>query len=532
MKTPRLKVIALSLIGLLIMTLSSAQRMNWQNKDLKKDSVFGISSERAYRELLGHKKARTVIVAVIDEGVDTSHEDLRDVIWVNAREKAGNGIDDDHNGYTDDVHGWNFIGGPKGNVQYDNLELTRLVRRDRPKYDSLTLQTVPDKQRAEYEAYRAMLADYNSQVVEDRKNLQENIRTLIVLDSIVHKIGKDTPTVEDFKRYEPQGKFEEQVKEDAIDYLTIPLSLQVYKNDINGATEYYRKTLDYGLNPDYDPRYLVGDDYSNDQERFYGNADVTGPDARHGTHVAGIIGAVRGNHAGIDGVADHLRIMGIRVVPVGAADDRDKDVANAIRYAADNGASVINMSFGKTYSWDKKVVDEAVKYAMRKDVLIVAAAGNDGKNRDDPANHWFPNKYYEDGSGEAGAWITVGASKWRDDSSLVLPFSNYGKKNVDVFAPGGQIYSCLPGSRYGFMGGTSMAAPIVSGLAVLIREYYPGLSALQVKDIILKSVVKPGYTVIVMEGKEQKKVYLSDICVSGGVVNAYLALKLAATFHE
>jgi cell wall-associated protease len=290
-----------------------------------------------------------------------------------------------------------------------------------------------------------------------------------------------------------------------------------------------RIILDFWLNTDYDPRFTtVGDDYSTDRQRYYGNANVNGPDAHHGTHVSGIIGAVRGSGMGIEGVADHVRIMSIRAIPDG--DERDKDVANAIRYATDNGAKVINMSFGKYYSWDKKAVDEAVKYAMRKDVLIIHIAGNEGRNLDDPAYRWLPSTQYEDGSGEAKAWITVGASDQLDDSTLVADFSNYGRAKVDVFAPGVAIYSCYPGSTYIYEDGTSMAGPVVAGVAALIREYYPKLSAVQVKKIILRSVVKPTHTVIVRDRGVEKKVYLSDICTSGGVVNAYNALKLAATY--
>lgn len=523
-----MKILIMSLLIGMVTISASAQNINWQNMDLQQDSVFGISTERAYRELLADKKPKNVIVAVIDAGVDINHEDLKDVIWVNHRETPGNSRDDDHNGYIDDIHGWDFIGGPKGDVQYDNLELVRLIRRDKPKYDTLTEATVSDKDRAGFEAYKIMLADYKTQVENVKRSLWENTHFFSELDSMAQKMGKDSLVVADLQQYHPQDKEEEGIKAYAIREMTAQPGFENLKKAIGEVIAYYRNRLNCVLNPGYDPRPLVGDDYSNDKERFYGNTDVIGPNALHGTHVSGIIGAVRGNYVGMDSVADNVRIMVIRATPSG--DERDKDVANSIRYAADNGAKVINMSFDKKYSWDKQVVDEAVKYAMRKDVLIVHSAGNDGKDIDDPANSMIPSKYYADSSGQAGAWITVGASGWVDDCSLVAPFSNYGKKNVDVFAPGVQIYSCLPGSKYGYLSGTSMAAPVVAGLAALIREYYPGLKAVQVKDIILQSVVKPAHTVIVKMGNEQKKVYLNDICTSGGVVSAYQALKLAATY--
>jgi len=267
------------------------------------------------------------------------------------------------------------------------------------------------------------------------------------------------------------------------------------------------------LNIAFDSRFLVGDNYENSAEKYYGNNDVFGPFARHGTHVAGIVGAIRNNNLGINGIANDVKIMMVRIVPNG--DERDKDVANGIKYAVDNGAKVINMSFGKSYSKDKSAVDEAVKYAMSKDVLLIHAAGNDGKDLDNTGNIFVPNKYYADKNGVADAWITVGASGWKDDMTLIAPFSNYGKTQVDVFAPGMQIYSTTPGSKYETLSGTSMAAPVVTGLAALIREYYPKLTAIQVKNIIMQSV--------------EKRAILKDKCVSGGVVNAYNALKLAAS---
>jgi subtilisin family serine protease len=241
--------------------------------------------------------------------------------------------------------------------------------------------------------------------------------------------------------------------------------------------------------------------------------------------VAGIIGAVRTNNLGVMGVANDVMIMSVRTVPTG--DERDKDVANAIRYAASNGAKVINMSFGKGYSFDKKAVDDAVRFAMSKDVLIVHAAGNDNKNTEVDNN--FPTRVYEDKT-EAKGWIEVGASGLKDDETLKASFSNYGKTSVDVFAPGVAINSTTPKSTYGEHDGTSMAAPVVTGLAALIRSYYPKLTAAQVKEIIMKSVVKISHNVVIKDGDTKKEVPFADICVTGGVVNAYNALQLAATY--
>lgn len=511
--------------GVMFPVCSVAQHPDWQNQDLEKDTVFGISTTKAY-ELVKKKKPHPVTVAVIDGGTDTAHEDLRNVLWVNPHERPGNGIDDDHDGYIDDVHGWDFIGGKDSDVHYDNLEMTRLLREQGPHYDSLTAGGVPAADSAWYARYGQMKADYEKALGRVQGMVTGISRFKAIMDSIVIRMGKDSPQLADWQAYDPHTSGEQRVREIMVSSLQSGDTYgAIVRDGIEAPLKHFEEELRYHYNLSYDPRYIVGDDYNNTGQRYYGNTDVTGPDALHGTHVAGIIGAERGNGKGIDGVANDVRLMIVRVVPDG--DERDKDVANGIRFAADHGARVINMSFGKSYAKDKAVVDSAVKYALSKDVLLVQAAGNDGEDLDDSANHNYPNRIYGDGSGVAGAWIVVGASGWKDDSDLVASFSNYGRKSVDVFAPGVQIYSCLPGSTYGYESGTSMASPVVTGLAALIREYYPRLKAQQVKDIILESVVKPNHPVYLGSGKDRRLVNLDEISVTGGVVNAYRALELA-----
>lgn len=297
---------------------------------------------------------------------------------------------------------------------------------------------------------------------------------------------------------------------------------------MQGAIDYFAGQAEYNYNPDLEVRSIVGDNYADSYERYYGNNDVKGPDAFHGTHVAGIIGATRGNGIGIDGLADNVKIMGVRAVPDG--DERDKDVANSIIYAVDNGASVINMSFGKGYSWDKKAVDKAVKYAQKHDVLLIHAAGNDGQNNDVTNN--FPRAEYEKrglfGPKKAKNWIEVGALSWKDGEDMVARFSNYGKKNVDLFAPGVQIYSTAPDNEYKNASGTSMASPVVAGVAAVIRSYYPRLTAEQVKDVLMSTTVMTKDAKVKTPGTGEL-VPFSELCVSGGVVNAYEAAKKAAT---
>lgn len=425
-------------------------------------------------------------VAVIDAGVDTLHEDLKSILWLNPKKKKGD------NG----TYGWSYLGSAKGNVQYDNLELTRQVRAG----DTL------------------LKKDLDKQLAEARRSLQGMRNFEGILNAVTKKIGKENPKLADFQAFQPEGPGETQITKTIINILSKEDDFAAFKkSQIDKGIDHYRVQADYQLNTAYDPREIVGDDYANVNQHDYGTPDNNGPDPTHGTHVAGIIAGVRHNDIGVDGVADNVRIMAVRAVPDG--DERDKDIANALRYAADHGAKVVNMSFGKGYSPNKPAVDEAMKYALSKDVLLVQAAGNDDHNIDSLSN--FPSR-----KGVEGAWIVVGASGLKDDQTLKASFSNYGKTSVDVFAPGVEIYSSVPGSKYDFFNGTSMAAPVVAGLAALIREYYPKLKAPQVKDIILKSAVKVSHPVLL----DKKEVPFTDLCRTGAVVNAFEALKLAATY--
>lgn len=502
---------------------------NWQNLDLVKDGVFGISTEKAYTELLKNKSSKPVVVAVIDGGIDENHEDLKQVMWVNAKEIPANGIDDDKNGYIDDIHGWNFIGSAKGtNVHHDNMEVVRLINKLQPKY-AAALNSTPftEAERKEFQLYKKLVTDYMAKLQQAQMGLQNTTMILKYLDEILVKMNKTDPTIDDFNAYKPEGDIEPQV----VKFLKPEIKKTSYKEfrqELEDGKKHYDTQVKYHLNLEFDPRKdSVGDNYADSSERYYGNNDITGPDAEHGSHVAGIIGAVRTNNTGIKGVAGNVKIMAIRTVPDG--DERDKDVANSIRYAVDNGAKIINMSFGKGYSWDKKVVDEAVKYAVSKDVLLVHAAGNEAKNTEKEDN--VPNRFYVDSTGvtmgTAEGWIEVGASSWKNDEDLVASFSNYGGKTVDVFAPGVKINSTMPDSKYKENDGTSMASPVVAGLAALIRSYYPQFTAVQVKEIIMNSVTKVEQKVKIREEGTSKKVALSEISVSGGVVNAYNALLLA-----
>lgn len=497
--------------------LATFAQKGWQHKDLSADSIYGISTEKTYEFLKG-KKAKTVRIAVIDSGIDTAHADLREVLWQNKKEKA-NGRDDDRNGYIDDVHGWNFLGSSKGNIQYETMELTRLVREGQQRFPDLNNLPADTNGLA---LYKSRLKQWKVRKSKADRQLAGITSARLVMDTIFLNIGKTNPSREDLLAYQPRTMAETSVRSMMIQGSKEYSSLASYvETEVDGALKHSKDEVDYSLNVDYDPRALVGD--SNLTDTHYGNADAMGPSPRHGTHVAGIIGAVRGNGIGLDGVADHVEIMSVRTVPDG--DERDKDVANAIRYAVDNGARIINMSFGKHFSPNKSMVDEAVKYAMKKDVLIVHAAGNDALDLDVEEN--YPNPIYADGSGTAGAWLNVGASGSHAGADLPAVFSNYGQHRVDVFAPGVGIWSSVPGSGYADMDGTSMAAPVVTGIAALIRSYYPKLTAVQVKEIIMASVVKYDGNVMYRKNGVRMVAPFSTLSISGGVVNAAKALELA-----
>ena len=510
---------------------------NWFTLDPTKDKVQGTGGDEALSRLKAQgKKGQTIIVAVLDSGVDYKHEDLKDIMWINPGEIAGNGVDDDQNGYIDDIHGWNFLGGKDGkNVEHETLEITREYVRLGKRFKGTDPKNLNGAAAAEYKYYEEVKTAYEDQRREaENGKAQIDKQINIVADAfttVEKAIGKKDFTAEELGKVNPGTN--NQLKE------AVALLQRVMGNGISSradleeqrkeGSEYFDGQLQYNLNPDYNPRTMVGDNPEDLSSRNYGNNDYQGPDASHGTHVSGIIAAKRGNGVGINGVADNVRIMSVRCVPDG--DERDKDVANAIYYAVDNGASIINMSFGKGYSPQKAYVDDAMRYAADHDVLLVHAAGNDAENNDTDPN--FPNDAYKTPvkaglfkkEKNVSTWMEIGALSWKTGEKRVAGFSNYGKKNVDLFSPGVAIYSTTPGNKYASFQGTSMAAPAAAGVAAILRSYYPDLSANQVKTIMLQSVLpqegevtKPGTT---------EKIKFSDLSVSGGIVSATNAVTLA-----
>jgi len=506
--------------------LTDAQLQTWPHADLLTDSIPGMSLAQAYQFLEG-KQGETVIVGVVDSGIDIEHEDLKNVLWTNEKEIPGNGKDDDHNGYVDDVHGWNFLGGNAGQSVPEQLEITRLVKAWKPKFEGKTADDIDDKDKADFDEYTRLTTLIADKKASATKMIAQYLPIKEILDpsykAIKEKLGDKPMNLENLNAL----KFDNQTLERGRMVFMNVINQGAQPEDaiaeINEIVAHYKVQADAQYNLDFNGR-IAGDNPEDIDDKYYGNNLVIGSkvDESHGTHVAGIILAERNNGIGIDGVATNAKLMAIRTVPDG--DERDKDVALAIRYAVDNGAKVINMSFGKSHSPNAEWVYDAIKYAAKKDVLLVNAAGNDGADLD--VTDTYPTDSKNKIDEITDNVITIGSITRNYTDRLVSDFSNYGKQNVDLFAPGSEIYSTIPNNSYKFLQGTSMAAPEVAGVATLIRSYYPNLSASQVKTILMNSGT-PYNQVVYVPGSNTERVNFKDLSVSGKILNAYEALKMA-----
>lgn len=488
--------------------LTESEKHNWGHLDLVTDTIPGMSVDKAYAEIIKNKKGTKVIVAVIDSGIDIDHEDLDGVIWTNKGETPNNGIDDDNNGYIDDVHGWNFLG-----EGYDEqLEYVRILASG-------------DSSLPGYTDAEAEYAKDHTEKVNLKARYDQIYQQLLVSDKAVSAYLKK----EEYTKAEVEAisTDDEELKNN------VAFLKQIYgfglesvtsaKKELKGGLDYFSESLNFNLNKEFNGR-KTGDDVNNLSDVGYGDGNVkpVKKSESHGTHVAGIIAAERNNNLGANGVANNVEIMSIRAVPNG--DEYDKDIALAIRYAVDNGAKVINGSFGKYYSTHSDWVRDAIAYAGANDVVFVNAAGNEGIDLDQKA--CYPNDQVDNGPEVSETFITVGALDPSYGSKMVAGFSNYGKINVDVFAPGGKVYSTTPENEYDTKGGTSMAAPGVAGIVALVRSQYPDLTAAQVKQIILDSGL-PLSTKVIVGGDAEDVRTFTGLSKSGKMANAYNALIMA-----
>ncbi len=503
-------------------------QLNWYNG--KGNAMF---TDLSYQKILKNKESKSVIVAIIDSGVDVEHEDLKTNIWVNQDEIPNNNIDDDNNGFIDDVNGWNFLGNSSGeNLNNVRLELSRLYADLSIKFKDLGVNEIESELKEEYSLFTEIKEKYEKKrngIKNQVESFSQMLGMMSLADSLLKVYFKGNYLHKDLKKLKknhPQYDNAQKI----ITLHIFGLSFNSFKDQVN----YLQKQLDYNYNANIDPRAeIIGDDPSNIEDDKYGNNDVEGPDAGHGTHCAGIIGAIRNNNLGNDGVAQNVKLMSVRAVPNG--DEWDKDIALAIRYAVDNGAKVINMSFGKAYSPEQEMVINAIRYAEKNDVLLVHAAGNSSSNND--ISDHYPAPKYPSMKKPFTNWIEVGASTrfskakvkkgYLKRDGLAAEFSNYGAKSVDIFAPGHDIYSTVPNNKYDLYNGTSMAAPMVSGVAALLKSYYPQFSMLEVKNIIIQSAEDCNGLNTLLPGSITKEISFSKLCSTGGLVNVYNAIQLA-----
>lgn len=506
--------------------LSEETEKAWSSKDLVKDTIPGMSVELAYNEFVKGGGV-PVIVGVVDSGVDIDHEDLKNKIWTNAKEIPNNNKDDDNNGYVDDIHGWNFL----GDVVDEQLEFSRIIQKYEPMYKGKDLSEIPKKEQETFKMYKSAREEYDKQYSKliEQKNQYDQIVEVVKTAhaDVSKKLGKEDYTAEDLEKLDASTPDAQRNKAILTQMLSYEPTIPEFLKMINEGLESMNQRLDNNFNLNADYRKVLGDNPDDIKDDNYGNNNVMGPDAEgalHGTHVAGIIAAQRDNKIGMNGVAnDNIKIMVVRAVPDG--DERDKDVALAFRYAVDNGAKVINTSFGKYFSTHPQWVYDAIKYAAKHDVLIVNAAGNESVDLD-AGKTIYPNDQLNNMEEFADNFITVGALNETYGGELVASFSNYGKSNVDVFAPGVRIYSTVPENKYEFLQGTSMASPEVAGVAAMLRSYYPQFSAGQIKQILMQSGVTTNTAVVVGEDADITKKF-SELSKSGKMVNMYNAFKMA-----
>ena len=470
----------------------------WYHKDHSSTKVYGVNTENAYKffESKG-LKPKSVVVAVLDSGVEVDHPGLVKNMWKNPNEIPNNGKDDDGNGYIDDVYGWNFIGGKNGDIDVDNMEVTRVVKKYKPIFegdDSAKNKENQAKMPEDFEMYMKSKQLFATKSEEAKQNFQLYTMIEKAIPDMVRLLNGKNLTKENLAAIKPTTQQEAMAmnvlgqvsKDPEIAGKSASEVEQYLKNQMKEGLDHFRPQAEKSYNLDFDPRKeIVGDNYDDYSEKKYGNNHYEGPDAKHGTHVAGIIAGLVNGSENQYGVASRVaKIMTVRAVPDG--DERDKDVANAVRYAVDNGAKILNMSFGKPVSPGKNVVWDAFKYAESKGVLLVKAAGNENENI---AEHqYFPTNFKSQADEKPfiNNMIVVGANT-NDADALKASFSNFDQKMVDVFAPGDKIYSTVPDGKYEYLQGTSMASPVVAGAAAIMLAYMPNLKPEQIIESLVKS---------------------------------------------
>ena len=505
-------------------------RNDWYFLDPEKDNVPGIALNTAY-SLLKFRKSQPVIVAIIDSPIDYTHEDLKEKIWVNEKETPDNQIDDDKNGFKDDINGWFFMCRKSGvPIQNEQPEATQIYSMWKIRFDTLSPNKFTVKDKQDFKIFeKAKIEFEKGKQIADLAKLvfSDSIRFFSCLDKMLNQ-AKEPVNKEQIKEWNIGGENYELASIEVVSNLFNPgfpnfsLFVRKIKKDYSSIKQKLSGKWEFDFNPNYNPRTQIGDHNHIPKEKMYGSRFLKNPGSLendHGTHVAGIIGAKRGNGKGIEGIAENIKIMTLGAVP-SQGDERDKDVANSIMYAANNGAKIINMSFAKNMSPFKTEIDAAIQYAEQKGVLMINASGNSASNTD--SIPFYPVSLFNNGK-KCSTWIEVGNSTHAANEDLVAPTSNFGQKTVDLFAPGTSIFSTTPGNTYESFSGTSMAAPMVTGVAALIWSYFPALTAVQLKSILLESVYIPAVKQVNMPGGKGL-VPFSHLSKTGGILNAKKAI--------
>lgn len=484
--------------------------------------VEGSSVDNVYKKI-PEVLMEEVIVAVIDSGMDIKHVDLKDNIWVNKKEIPGNCIDDDKNGYVDDIHGWNYVLGKDGkSIDGETLEVTRELYRLKKAGETAS------------DYYKQVKKAFSEGLMGRKERLAGYKAEMTVIDTAITLFNDDlgTYTLDEVKALATTTSVEAAAKKDLValyekrnarTHLKDVAALRAY---VKGGMDYYQSAVDYHYNLELAKNPQRGDDpdffgdFKTNPDKLYGNNDVTpvNGDETHATHVAGIIGAVRGNAIGIRGVATKVKIMALRAVPNG--DESDKDVYHAVRYAVDNGAKIINMSFGKGFARNADKVIEAFAYAASKGVIIVHSAGNSSDNNDVAVS--YPERKLADKNSDLYAhWLEIGASGPVAGPDLRAYFSSFGQNSVDIFSPGYKVKSTINDNKYAYYSGTSMASPVVSGILALMMSYDPAMAASLLKTKLMETArqYKDVTSEVVIDGKKQT-VPFKALSISGGVADA------------
>jgi hypothetical protein len=478
------------------------------------ENLRGANTEAA-RIYMGERwfgTKKNIVVGVIDSGIDTTLESVRPALWSNPKEKP-DGKDNDGNGYVDDLHGWNFLGTADGtfNMTSAGTQEFREFKRLYPKYKHVNAEEMANN--AEYQYYLAMrkAAGING-YLRAYAFAQQKAMARHAIDSIAQAmpgIDADTMCVTNVMRLDVnEPRWESWVSAQIADIVRSGGSMTwaKFKQRQQAALQLMQNRI-ASIERDIDKRTLMGDNMNDASDIHYGNNTLTVDGCEHGTFVAGIIAGQTPDDKRYEGICPEAKIMTIRICPDG--DEYDKDVSTAIRYAVDNGAKVINMSFGKYTSPQADMVNDAIAYAARHDALIVQAAGNDHKDID--RANYFPTAVDKQGR-RFDNYIRVGATDMHGHASKI---SNYGARNVDIFAPGEYIASVFPGNKKDLSQGTSLAAPVVAGVAAMIRCYFPRLTATEVKHILMESASRMD---------EQ------GLSVCNGIVDALAAVKMARKY--